>query len=121
MYSTRRIAALRDPTSPSAGSLDNGVLDILNPFRRRGAAPRRTKPVSELWRIDLGPVDEPMVNGRSEPISLKTNERMAFGRASKRIAEPAIGRATERSFDWQSVQPPDRPVDSSPAVRVEAL
>jgi len=36
--------------------LDDGVLNILKPFRRNGA-PRRAQPLaSELWRIDLGAV-----------------------------------------------------------------
>jgi len=40
-------------------SLDNGVLNILKPFRR--AAPGRvpSQPAG-LWRIDLGAVDEPI-------------------------------------------------------------
>jgi len=78
------------------------VLDILKSLRR---APRRAKPpASRLWRIDLGPVDEPMMNGHAERISFTTTERIALGRG-KRVAAPPIGRAAERDFDWQSVTP----------------
>jgi lipopolysaccharide export system ATP-binding protein len=90
----------------AAGSLDNGVLNFLRSFRRR-APPRRANPPSDLWRIDLGPVDEPMVNGRTETMSLKTTERISL-RSSKRPSEPANSRTPEKSFDWQSVQPPER-------------
>jgi lipopolysaccharide export system ATP-binding protein len=90
-----------------AGSLDSGVLGILNAFRRN-IAPRRPRPPSELWRIDLGPVAEPMANGHGEPMSFTTAERMSFGRTGKRAAAQLIGRVSERSFDWQSVQAPGR-------------
>ena len=85
---------------------------MLNIFRslRRRAPERPATPSSDLWGIDLGPVDEPMVNGRIEPMSLTTTERMSL-RSSKRASEPAPGRAAERSFDWQSVQPVERAVD----------
>ena len=60
--------------------------------------------------MPAGPVDEPMTNGHTEPISLTTNERIST-RAPLRPAEPAARRPAERSFDWQSVQPPERVVD----------
>ena len=83
----------------------------MNIFRsRKRSAPEPATPSSDLWGIDLGPVDEPMVNGHSEPISLQTSERISL-RASKRASEPAPGKASERSFDWQSVQPVERAVD----------
>ena len=65
---------------------------------------------SELFRIDLGPVDEPMTNGHTERMSFSTGERMSLGK-DKRLSAQPIGQVTdrsERSFDWQSVQPPDR-------------
>jgi lipopolysaccharide export system ATP-binding protein len=78
------------------------VLNILKPRRR---APRRPKIAApDLWRIDLGPVDEPMVNGHAERISFTTSERIALGR-TKRVAAPPVGRAAERDFDWRSVAP----------------
>jgi lipopolysaccharide export system ATP-binding protein len=78
------------------------VLNILKPRRR---APRRPKIAPpDLWRIDLGPVDEPMANGHAERISFTTSERMALGR-SKRVAAPPVGRTADRDFDWRSVAP----------------
>jgi lipopolysaccharide export system ATP-binding protein len=59
-----------------------------------------------------GPVDEPMMNGHTESISLTTSERIST-RTPKRQAEPAMRRTAERSFDWQSVQPPERSADVS--------
>jgi lipopolysaccharide export system ATP-binding protein len=56
-----------------------------------------------------GAVDEPMMNGHTENISLSTNERISTARAPKRQVEPAVRRNAERTFDWQSVQPPERP------------
>ena len=40
------------------------MLSILKPFWRNRAP--RTKVPPDLWRIDLGPVAEPMTNGRTE-------------------------------------------------------
>ena len=78
------------------------MLDILKPLLRR-AAPRRAQPAaSELWSIDLGPVDEPMMNGRTERISLTTSERISLGKGKREPPKP-IGRSAERDFDWQSV------------------
>ncbi|MGB9368403.1 MAG: hypothetical protein WCE79_20565, partial [Xanthobacteraceae bacterium] len=78
------------------------MLNILKSFRR---APGQAKlPPPDLWRIDLGPVDEPMMNGRAERISFTTTERMSLDRA-KRVAAPPVGRAAERDFDWRSVTP----------------
>jgi lipopolysaccharide export system ATP-binding protein len=78
------------------------VLNILKSLRR---APRPGKlPPPDLWRIDLGPVDEPMMNGRTERISFTTTERIALGR-TKKIAAAPVGRAVDRDFDWQSVTP----------------
>jgi lipopolysaccharide export system ATP-binding protein len=89
------------------------VLNILRSLRRR-APPQRANPPSDLWRIDLGPVDEPLTNGGTEPMSLKTTERISL-RASKRTSEPISSRTPERSFDWQSVQPPERVADDDEA------
>ena len=97
------------------------MLNIFKSLRRRGAAPRPADNGSGLWHVDLGPVDEPMVNGHTEYISLTTNERMTLGRASKRISDPPIGRTSERNFDWQSVQPPERLPDDNPAEPEAAL
>jgi lipopolysaccharide export system ATP-binding protein len=63
---------------------------------------------SELWRIDLGPVAEPMVNGYTERMSFAVTERIALGKSGKRAAAQPIGRAVERDFDWKSVQSPER-------------
>jgi lipopolysaccharide export system ATP-binding protein len=85
------------------------VLARLNPFRRGKKRPVRPAP-PELFRIDLGPVDEPMTNGRTERMSFSTSERMSFGK-EKRVAAQPIGKVpdrSERNFDWQSVQSPDR-------------
>ena len=80
------------------------MLNRLNPFRR--VPPRQAAPLSSpLWSIDLGPVDEPMVNGRSEKISLTTSERISLG--TKRVSAQPIGRPSKRDFDWKSVPPPD--------------
>jgi lipopolysaccharide export system ATP-binding protein len=78
------------------------VLNILKSLR---GAPRPAKrSASELWRIDLGPVDEPMMNGHTERISFTVSDRIALNR-SKRVAAPPVGRAAERDFDWGSVAP----------------
>jgi lipopolysaccharide export system ATP-binding protein len=78
------------------------VLNILKSLR---GAPRPAKrSASELWRIDLGPVDEPMMNGHAERISFTVTDRIALNR-TKRVAAPAVGRAAERDFDWGSVAP----------------
>ena len=85
------------------------MLGSLNPFSRGKKRPVRPAP-PELFRIDLGPVDEPMTNGRTERMSFSTSERMSLGR-EKRVAAQPIGKApdrSQRSFDWQSVQSPDR-------------
>jgi lipopolysaccharide export system ATP-binding protein len=92
------------------------VLNILKPLRRK-SAPRATVP-SELWRIDLGPVAEPMTNGRTERMSFTTTERITLGRTSKRATAQPIGRAAERDFDWKSVQSPERWRDEAEADRV---
>jgi lipopolysaccharide export system ATP-binding protein len=83
------------------------LLSNLNPFKR-GNARRTVVPTSDLFRIDLGPVDEPMTNGHAERISFTTTERMALGKASKRAAAAPIGRAADRDFNWQSVRSPER-------------
>jgi len=85
------------------------VLESLNPFSRGKKRPVRPAP-PELFRIDLGPVDEPMTNGRTERMSFSTSERMSLGK-EKRVAAQPIGKVpdrSERNFDWQSVQSPDR-------------
>ena len=87
------------------------MLGILKSLRR---APRTAKLGSpDLWRIDLGPVDEPMVNGHAERISFTTTERIALARTA-RVAAPPVGRAADRDFDWQSVTPtePRRDADA---------
>ncbi len=78
----------------------------------RGAGSRRAEaqsvPSSDLWGIDLGPVDEPMVNGRTaERMDLTTTERISLGNAAKRAVAQPIGKPAERNFDWQSVQSPE--------------
>jgi len=79
------------------------VLNILKPLRR---ASRPAKlPPPDLWRIDLGPVDEPMMNGRAERISFTVTERMSLGRTKRAAPAPPVGRAAERDFDWRSVTP----------------
>jgi lipopolysaccharide export system ATP-binding protein len=83
------------------------LLSILNPFRR-GKARRAAVPTSDVFRIDLGPVDEPMTNGRGERMSFSTSERIALGKAAKRATAQPIGRTAERDFDWKSVQAPER-------------
>ncbi len=60
--------------------------------------------MSDIWNIDLGPVDEPMANGHIEKMSLTTSERISL-RKAKRVEAPPIGRAAQRDFDWQSVTP----------------
>ncbi len=90
------------------------MLGILKPFKRRAARPRNGPP-SELWRIDLGPVDEPMIDGHAERINLAVTERMSLGHLGDRALdktprgrqparEPAPEQNGERSFDWSSVQ-----------------
>ena len=63
------------------------MLGFLNALRR----PKRPAklPAGELWRIDLGPVDEPMMNGHAERISFTVNDRMALNR-TKRVAAPPV-------------------------------
>jgi lipopolysaccharide export system ATP-binding protein len=82
------------------------LLSFLNPFGR-GKARRSTVPTSDLFRIDLGPVEESMRNGHAERMTFTTTERMAVGKAKRAVAPPPIGRTAERDFDWKSVQPPD--------------
>ena len=85
------------------------MLASLNPFSRGKKRPARPGP-PELFRIDLGPVNEPMTNGPTERMSFSTSERMSLAK-SKRVAAQPIGKSpdrSERSFDWQSVQSPDR-------------
>ena len=57
---------------------------MLNLLKSLRSAPRRAKPpASELWRIDLGPVDEPMMNGHAERMSFSTTEpTLALARRS---------------------------------------
>jgi len=88
------------------------VLDILKPFRRNGAPRRAKPPPSDFWRIDLGPVAEPMANGHTEKMSFTTSERISLGKG-KRVSAPPIGRGAERDFDWQSVPPPNLRRDPS--------
>ena len=88
------------------------MLDILKPFRRNGAPRRAKPPPSDFWRIDLGPVAEPMANGHTEKMSLTTSERISLGKG-KRVSAPPIGRGAERDFDWQSVPPPNLRRDPS--------
>jgi lipopolysaccharide export system ATP-binding protein len=76
------------------------VLNILQPFWRT-----RRPPPSELWRIDLGPVAEPMTNGHAERMSFTTSERIRL--KGSKSAQP-IGSASDRDFDWQSVDSPER-------------
>jgi lipopolysaccharide export system ATP-binding protein len=88
------------------------VLDILKSLSR---APRRAKPPPpELWRIDLGPVAEPMANGHAEKMSFTTSERISLGKGKRVTAQP-IGRSSDRGFDWQSVPTPDLRRDESDA------
>jgi lipopolysaccharide export system ATP-binding protein len=78
------------------------VLSILKSLRR--APHPATLPPPDLWRIDLGPVDEPMINGRAERINFTITERISLGR-TKRVAAPPVGHAADRDFDWRSVTP----------------
>jgi len=78
------------------------VLGILN-FLRRARRPAKLS-APELWRIDLGPVDEPMMNGHAERMSFAVTDRIALNR-TRRVAAPPVGRAAERDFDWRSVAP----------------
>ena len=88
------------------------MLDILKPFRRYAAHRGRKPAASEFWRIDLGPVAEPIANGHIEKMNFKTSERISLGQARRVTAQP-IGRSAERDFDWQSVQSPDLRGDPS--------
>ena len=81
-------------------------MSIFNSLRGK-AARRAAVPTSDLFRIDLGPVEEPMRNGHTERISLTTSERMSLGK-TKRVSAQPIGRAAERDFDWKSVQTPEQ-------------
>ena len=78
------------------------MLNILKSLRGARRQAKLSPPA--LWRIDLGPVDEPMMNGRAERISFTTTERISLSR-TKRVAAPPIGRAAQRDFDWRSVAP----------------
>ena len=89
-----------------AGASIKRVLSILKPFWRNRAP--RAKVAPDLWRIDLGPVAEPMTNGRTERMNFTVSERIALGKTGKRATAQPIGRATERDFDWKSVQSPER-------------
>jgi lipopolysaccharide export system ATP-binding protein len=91
------------------------VVNFFRSLRRRG--PSRPPP-SDLWSIDLSPAEEPMANGHAETISLTTDERIQL-RASRRASEPEPIRTSERSFDWQSVQPVERVADDDAPVREE--
>jgi len=88
------------------------VLDFLKPFR--SARPRPPASQSSLWRIDLGPVAEPMANGHAEKMNFTTTERMSLGKG-KRVSAQPIGHSAERDFDWKSVPPPDLRRDPSEA------
>ena len=88
------------------------MLNILKSLRR--APHPATLPPSGLWRIDLGPVDEPMINGRAERISFTITERISLGR-TKRVAAPPVGHAADRDFDWRSVTPTEPRRDGSDA------
>jgi lipopolysaccharide export system ATP-binding protein len=88
------------------------VLDFLKPFRN--VRPRPPASRSSLWRIDLGPVAEPMVNGHAEKMNFTTTERMSLGKG-KRVSAQPIGRSAERDFDWKSVPSPDLRRDPSEA------
>ena len=88
------------------------MLDFLKPFR--SARPRPPASQSSLWRIDLGPVAEPMANGHAEKMNFTTTERMSLGKGKRASAQP-IGHSTERDFDWKSVPPPDLRRDPSEA------
>ena len=94
------------------------MLASLNPFSRGKKRPVRPAP-PELFRIDLGPVDEPMTNGHTERMSFSTSERMSLGKGKRLSAQP-IGQVPDRSdrtFDWQSVQSPERwRADQEPAL-----
>jgi lipopolysaccharide export system ATP-binding protein len=84
---------------------------VLNILKGRKRSPvRRNDPPTDFWRMDFGPVDEPLVNGHTEAISLRTTERISF-RARPRALESTPGRTSDRSFDWQSVQPPEPAID----------
>src|SRR5258708_11156752 len=103
-----RVAGRRaGPASPAAleGSRSSDGVNSFKPFR--GAGSRRAKaqsvPSSDLWGIDLGPVDEPMVNGRTERMDLTTSERISLGRVPKRAVAQPIGKPAERNFACQSV------------------
>jgi lipopolysaccharide export system ATP-binding protein len=84
------------------------LLSILNPFRRGKA--RRPPPPTDLFRIDLGPVDEPMTNGHTERMNFSVSERIALGKG-RRPSAPAIGRAVDRDFDWKSVHTEEWPAE----------
>jgi len=88
------------------------VLDFLKPFR--SARPRPPSSQPSLWRIDLGPVAEPMANGHAEKMNFTTTERMSLGKG-KRVSAQPIGHSTERDFDWKSVPKPDLRRDPSEA------
>jgi lipopolysaccharide export system ATP-binding protein len=92
-------------------------VNIFKPFRGSGSrAKAQSIPSSDLWGIDLGPVDEPMANGHAtERMDFTTTERISLGKAAKRAVAQPIGKPAERNFDWQSVQSPedwrDEPAD----------
>src|SRR5436190_22561881 len=102
---TRRVQSPRPRSRRPVGrsaSIEAGVLNILKSLRGARRQAKLSPPA--LWRIDLGPVDEPMMNGRAERISFTTTERISLSR-TKRVAAPPIGRAAQRDFDWRSVAP----------------
>jgi lipopolysaccharide export system ATP-binding protein len=81
------------------------LLKIFNSLRR-GKARHSPAPPTDLFRIDLGPVDEPMTNGHIERISFTTSERIALDKGKRAAAQP-IGQTAERDFDWKSVHTDD--------------
>jgi len=99
------------------------LLSIFKSLRREKAARRTVVPTSDLFHIDLGPVEEPMRNGHVERISLgtlATSERISLGKAKRASVAPPIGRAAERDFDWKSVQPPDQWRDQQVDAAIDA-
>jgi lipopolysaccharide export system ATP-binding protein len=85
-------------------------VNILKPLRGAGSrrATPQSIPSSDLWGIDLGPVDEPMAVGRTtERMDFTTTERISLGKPTRRAVAQPIGKPAERNFDWQSVQSPE--------------
>jgi lipopolysaccharide export system ATP-binding protein len=85
-------------------------VNIFKPFRGAGSKPPKAQavPSSDLWGIDLGPVDEPMANGNTERMDFTTVDRISLGKPARRAVAQPIGKAAERNFDWQSVQSPEQ-------------